>query len=95
MNTFIDTEAARDLIGLAQFKNQILTVHHVKLNGDLRKHALRICSKNNHNFQKKPNLISIKELAKQPDGSFKTQYRSFDMSRLVYIAADNKVLRVV
>lgn len=92
MRNFINTDVARSLIGTAQAKNQLLSVTYIKKDGNERKFTLRMCAENAPSFARHPNLCSIREPVKQADGSYKTAYRSFDISRLTYIAADkNKV----
>lgn len=94
MQNFIDGTIAKELIGQAQFKKQLLTVVYIKKDGTERKFKLRMCEDNAPSFAKHPNLCSIRETVRQDDGTHKTSYKSFDITRLTYIAADKQIVKV-
>lgn len=95
MKNFINSDVARALIGTAQAKNQLLSVTYIKKDGTERKFTQRMCKENAPSFARHPNLCSIVEIVKEHNHGVTVEtkrYRSFDITRLTYIAADkNKV----
>lgn len=82
---FIDSNLIKELV--ENSKGRIMTIKALKKDGSLREFNFKVCSENAPSFENHKNLVSIRETNKQ--------FRSFDINRVKYVAANKQILKVV